>query len=275
MKKLKPSYVEPEKEIKIIKIQDDAKTKDIFNPLFIDSIGDIEVDEFSYHSLLDFIKEKSIYDKYSVLYLIDFIRKLPTITRDGIDRITSIYATDIFKGKAVSQWISLLEQQGLDDINFGKFLLKVEKYYLAYIEYLKQDLVQVDRLLSEYPKMYVDDVKEYMRSDKILLNRILPYIPSISLVDKDIEHLMELARYYRIHFDIGECGCITVLKTASSEGKSIDETTFDGVSWRYHVRSSGSDKYIPFTFTKEDYIESVKSTSLSKAPLKRHSKSCC
>lgn len=275
MKKLKPSYVEPEKEIKIIKIQDDAKTKDIFKPLFIDSIGDIEVDEFSYHSLLDFIKEKSIYDKHSILYLIDFIRKLPTITRDGIDRITSIYVADIFKGETVSEWISLLEQQAIDDISFSKFLLKVERYYLTYIKYLKQDLVQVDRLLSEYPKMYVDDVKEYMRSDKILLNRILPYIPSISLVDKDIEHLMELARYYRIHFDIGECGCITVLKTASSEGKSIDETTFDGVSWRYHVRSSGSDKYIPFTFTKEDYIESVKSTSLSKAPLKRHSKSCC
>lgn len=264
MKELKMGYVEPTKKLHIIKVKDSLATKSTFTKHFAESLGDIEVDDTSYHTLLELIKSKKIYDIESILYLLDFIKQFPTITEDGLDKITSLYIKEIFKDEKIIEEIREMKEKGIDELSFSKLLLEVEKRYIPYIKCLKCDLAEVDSLLSTYPTRYVTDIKDYMKAQKVLLDKIVPYIPSKELVEQDIKHQLELARYYRIDFGMGALGTVSALKAAIQEGVVIDKTTFDKMKWSYHIHFDSFDKEIPLSFTKEEYIASVQKESLYK-----------
>ena len=188
---------------------------------------------------------KGVYSIYS---------KYPELSGEAVDHIVHIYIKDLF------------EDYELED-KLGKFIEvfgKTDDAFEAFYDYAnkKADELQVKydedaKKLEEYKMTYEVDYIEYLQGlikrEHFSFDKIVECMPSAELIKADKEQIRDISERTRIYF--GACYPISYSLT---RGLVKDSNYLDDCGEFSYVVNS--ETRIPATFTKEQFLESIKKT---------------
>ena len=251
--------IEPENDIF-------AEKKKSSTKFLINCLGDVELSESVIKTLTSYINTyggkynvrtkpktlKGIYEVYS---------KIPRLTGEAIEEISRSYISDLYEEYSlVSIFEDLIKTNGENDETFIKYMDSVEKASEELQERYDKDASVLDKFKEEYfkyvgAKHYVNItsyLKEAVKREHISIDAILSSLPSPELVEKDAEQLAELAKENRIIFGIGIPVSYKMTKELAENG---DLSSFEEQPYYY---ISTTDKCVDTTFTKQEFLDSVK-----------------
>lgn len=237
---------ELDKEIDILRIEH-----------LIELFGDIKLEKSEIKTFLDFYTlfggPYSVrYEDDTLIHMLDFKYMYPELTAKAIEQVSFEYIKDLFEEYSLDELLKdLIDKHGKTDQVFEKYIELVKVIGREYQKQFEMEAKEVESLEDEYGKRLVSYLQSQIKHKHIHKEELLKYLPEKELIQKDEDQLLDFATRSRIHF--GLCDPISY-KLITEMIK--DETLSDyPEEFKYH---SSFGKEIPLTFTKSEFLESVK-----------------
>ena len=235
----------------------DEKYREPRTKYIMEIIGDAELDEDTYKLFLSqFQSCGGRYDvrlkRETIKGIYDISQKYPFLTADALDEIWFIYIHDQF------------EEYMLDEV-LGKYIEiygKTEKALFKYIDYIDKTAKEFDKQFveeaskldiyyAEYDKDLIKHLQYIIKSQHIRAQQIISSLPSIDLIRKDKEQLIEISTKTRIY--MGACDPISYQMIESlATGEGLD---YYPEQPKYIINGTTT---IDTTFTKQEFLDSIK-----------------
>lgn len=232
-----------------------ARTKYIMKIL-----GDISLDESTYEL---FIKQfQCCGGRYDVRTKPDTIKgiyeiqeKYPFLTAEALDEIWFVYIKDLFDTYSLIDVLQkYIDIHGQTDDALESFIdyvnRKADEFNIQFEEAAKE----LESLKEIYGEDLIKHLQYIIKRQHIDVEQIKKSLPSSELIEKDKEQLNEISRSTRIF--MGVCYPISyqmIECLATGEGVDSYPDTL-----HYIINSS---RKIEATFTKQEFLESVKKTN--------------
>lgn len=232
-----------------------ARTKYIMKIL-----GDISLDKPTYEL---FIKQFQSYGgRYDVRTKPDTIKgiyeiqeRYPYLTKNAIEKIWFVYIKDLFDTYSLVDVLQkYIDIHGQTDDALESFIdyvnRKADEFNIQFEEAAKE----LESYKEEYDENLVKHLQYIIKSQHIDVEEVKKSLPSNELIEKDREQLSEISRSTRIF--MGICHPISyqmIECLATGEGVDSYPDTL-----HYIINSS---REIEATFTKQEFLESVKKTN--------------
>ena len=182
------------------------------------------------------------------------------LTKEGFEEIASVYTRELF------------EQYDLDEI-LEKLIFvfgKTDEMFEGFMGYAHSKAKEIDKVYevesekldpytSEYGERFIKSMKHKVKRAHIKADTIISSLPSAELIKKDEAHLLELAYKTRIYMGLG-----MPVSHMYIEEYLEDETLSKLGEPRYYITLGGKTEVIDATFTKQEFLDSVKAIKLTK-----------
>ena len=241
---------------KYLETTSDERTKSIIKYL-ISIFGDIELEE---SIIKEFIRSFSTFGgRYSVrceeetlASILDFSETYD-LSSKGISELIHYYIKDLFEEYSLEKvFQDFIDTYGKTDESFEKYIEFVDKIAEEYQERYKEEAKELDHLEDEYGKGFVDYLKSLVLRKHIHVSEIIKYLPEVELVKKDEKQLLDFSTRTRIYMSV----CYPMsYKLIESMIKDKELSTYPE-DFTYTASPTGVS--IPLTFTKTEFIESIK-----------------
>lgn len=232
-----------------------ARTKYI-----METLGDISLDKPTYELFIS--QFQSFGGRYDVRTKQDTIKgifeiqeRYPSLSKDAIDEIWFVYIKDLFDTYSLVDVLQkYIDIHGQTDDALESFIdyvnRKADEFNIKFEDAAKE----LESYKEEYDEDLVKHLQYIIKSQHIDIEDVKKSLPSRELIKKDREQLNEIARSTRIF--MGMCNPISyqmIECLATGEGVDSYPDTL-----HYIINSS---RKIEATFTKQEFLESVKKTN--------------
>ena len=175
------------------------------------------------------------------------------LSSSAIEELQRYYIKDLFDEYSLKKVLQdFIDTYGMTDKAFTEYLELVDKLGELYQEQFIKEAEEVESLKEEYGQGLVDYLKHLILRKHIHKDELLKYLPESELIKKDHEQLLDIATKSRIYFGMCYPKSYTLI-----EDMTKDETLSDTEEEFYYYVST-SKKQIPLTFTKTEFLESIK-----------------
>ena len=274
---LEPELKEEKEEIRAIKLsqyleKDENEFKgNIFSQneriarteYIMEILGDVSLEKDIYNLFI--IMFQRICTKYDVLTkrdtikaIYEIVKKHPYLTPKAIDEIWTEYIKDLFEQCQLSELLELyIEQYGKSDKVFTTYLDTLRRISKEHQEKYEEEAMMLDELKDTYSEHYIAYLKRLITKEHYRYDDITSILPEPSLVEKDEQHLLNLSKRTRIFLN-----CCNPLSYKMMHLMLDDEELTKTVAQPIYIINS--NKTEDATFTKQEYIESVKKEKIKK-----------
>lgn len=231
----------------------------------METIGDAELDEDTYKLFLaQFQRYGGRYDvrtkpeTFKGIY--GFMTKYPRLTADALEEIWSTYIEDQFEAYAHDEMLGkYIELHGETDDAFESFIDYVDRKAKEYDAKFIADAKSLEDLKVEYGEDLVKHLQYIVKSQHIPTEHIRASLPCKELIDRDRQQLIDISTQTRIFF--GACHPISYQMIESlAVGDGLDKYPEQPA---YLINGT---RTIDTTFTKEEFIASIKKHTDASAP---------
>lgn len=229
----------------------------------ISILGDVLITEDFYQLfLMQFQRFGGRYDvrtrRETIKDIYEITKKYPLLSKIAIDELWSSYIRDLFEEY---QMTTILDKYiaifGQEDEAFELFLDYVEKKAEQHQQIYIQESMQTLELEDEYSERFLTHVKSLINRQHYKYDEIRKYLPSSDLIKVDEQQIDDIAVKTRIYFGCCQPVSYTMFDILLGE-KTLDMYPEEV---KYYV-SSG--KEVQATFTKTDFLESIKKVQREK-----------
>lgn len=244
------STYQQELEQKQVILQDEKDLKVI--KYLIELFGDIQLEKSLVKELvLSFSRYGGRYSVKSssdtLTDLLQIKKEIPTLSTKAIEELGYYYIRDLFEEYDLKSVLhKLIKVFGEEDDTFKMYLIYVDEKGKEYQKQFEEDAKELDTLKDEYGEFYIEYLKSLITRKHLSKDKLLMKIPESELIKKDEQQLLDLSTKYKIFFG----ACYPLSYTLIEQDEIIDDEFY------YYI--STTKESIKTTFTKEDYLESIK-----------------
>jgi hypothetical protein len=230
--------------------------KTIINYL-ITTIGDMELSE---EMLKVFINQfNRLAGDYSVLVeeetikgMYSFISNNRDLSPKAINELWPKYIKDLFEDYSLEEKYSdMLKVFGKNDETFQMFMIYVDTKAKELQEKYEEDAKRTDDLVGQYTSNFIEHLKYLITRKHIKYDRLMECLPEPSIIEEDENQLLEISRYYRIHFGVSNPISHDMVESLAKYN-NLDEYDEEP---KYYI--STSNKSCPATFTKSQFLKTI------------------
>lgn len=194
------------------------------------------------------LKKETIKDMYEICMM------FPELTEEAILEISKIYIKDLFEGYSLIETLSMLiRKEGKEDVVFEKFIETATELADKEDKKYKEEANKLAFFYGEYSYNFITHFQKYMQEHHISLKEVGDSIPSVELISKDELQLKEIITNSK------DCWMICAPLSFQMFEDYLDgdhKLSFFEEQPSYYL--SAISRKIPTTFTKEQFLESIK-----------------
>jgi len=182
------------------------------------------------------------------------------LTRDGFEEIARVYTRELFEQYDLEEILEKLAFVfGKTDEMFEGFICYAQSKAKELDMVYEKESEKLDPFIEEYGERFIKSMKHKIKRAHIKADTIISSLPSSDLIKKDEAHLLELAYKTRIYMGLGMPASHMYI-----EEYLEDETLSKLGEPRYYINLGGKTEVIGATFTKQEFLDSVKAVKLTK-----------
>ena len=182
------------------------------------------------------------------------------LTKEGFEEIASVYTRELFEQYDLDEVLEkLIFAFGRTDDMFEGFMTYAHTKAKELDKVYEMESEKLDYLATEYGESFIKSMKHKIKRAHIKAETIISSLPSAELIKKDEAQLLELAYKTRIYMGLG-----TPASHMYIEEYLEDETLSKLGEPRYYITLGGKTEIIDATFTKQEFLDSVKAIKLTK-----------
>jgi len=220
-------------------------------------LGDISLDKDTYQLFI------SQFQKYSGQYdnltkpetfkgIYEIIQKHPYLKPEAIKKIWMQYIKDLFDEHLLTDILEIyIEKLGKTDETIESYLYLVKKTGQEHQKKYDEESLMLNELRGQYSSKYIGHLKRLVTKQHYHYDDIISILPEPDLVQKDEQHIQELSKRTRIIIN-----CCSPLSYKMIDLMLEDEELSKCIEQPvYNINFNTNENA---TFSKEEYIESVK-----------------
>ena len=178
--------------------------------------------------------------------------KYPELSSKAVDSIIHIYIKDLFdKYDLEDKLVKFIEVLGKTDDAFEAFYNYADQKAEELQVFYEEEAKKLEEYKSTYETDYISYLQGLITSEHISLDRILASMPSAEIIKADKEQLSDISASTRIYFGVCYPMSYSMTRLLAKDSNGLDKC-----DELYYVVNG--DRKIPTTFTKEQFLESVK-----------------
>lgn len=227
-------------------------------------IGDVELPKSVIHELCrqfhsfggryDVRGEKETIQRIYQIHLL-----YPELSAQALSHILFIYIKDLFDEYSLVELLGkFIKTMGPKDETFEIYYEYVDRKGEQLQKKYKCIAAKLDKYKKEYGEKYIDYLKTLIIRRHDDIEKIISSMPSSEIIRTDEQQLLELSQKFRIFFGVGYPTSYIMTKYLVEQD---DLSMFDEQP-SYYI--STSDKRVNTTFTKQDFLDSLKKDKVKK-----------
>ena len=220
------------------------------------------------NEMLDIVNQQfhKVAGNYSVMTDIDTIKGMykfmsenEDLTPAAIDALWPKYIKDLFEEyKLEEKYQELTRIFGKEDSTYCMFLTYVDIKGKELQQKYEQEALKLSELSGQYSEKFIKYLRSLILRKHIQYADILKNLPESTIIAQDESDLRDISIYHRIDFGLCNPISYTMVEELIKNG-NLDE--FDEQP-KYII--STSEKEYPTSFTKSDFLKSIKEKEIVK-----------